>query len=84
MTDFVITEHDIELLNDPAMDKKKIWARIRSRQLSEALKAERERVVDSLITTFSKRMVKGGTKICTIFTRKEVLCRINKMRSEQP
>ena len=45
MTDFVITEHDIELLNDPAMDKQKIWARVRSRPLSEELKKERKRVI---------------------------------------
>jgi len=41
MTDFVITEHDIELLNDPAMDKQKIWARVRSRPLSEAIAEQR-------------------------------------------
>ena len=45
MTDFVITEHDIELLNDPVMDKKKIWVRVRSRPLSDELKKERERVL---------------------------------------
>ena len=41
MTDFVITEHDIELLNDPVMDKKKIWVRVRSRPLSEAIAEQR-------------------------------------------
>ena len=49
MTDFVITEHDIELLNDPVMDKKKIWVRVRSRPLSDELKKERERVLDELL-----------------------------------
>ena len=48
MTDFVITEHDIELLNDPVMDKKKIWVRVRSRPLEAELKKERERVLDKL------------------------------------
>ena len=49
MTDFVITEHDIELLNDPVMDKQKIWARVRSHPLSEELKKERERVLCELL-----------------------------------
>jgi hypothetical protein len=39
MTDFVITEHDIELFNDPVMDKKKIWVRVHSRTLSDELES---------------------------------------------
>ena len=50
MTDFVITEHDIELLNDPVMDKQKIWARVRSRPLSEELKKERNKLVVEMLS----------------------------------
>ena len=56
MTDFVITEHDIELLNDPVMDKKKIWARARSRPLSYELKKERERVLDKYLDELQKEI----------------------------
>ena len=50
MSDFVITEHDIELLNDPVMDKQKIWARVRSRPLSEELKKERNKLVVEMLS----------------------------------
>jgi len=56
MTDFVITEHDIELLNDPVMDKQKIWARARSRPLSAELKKERERVLDKYLDELQKEI----------------------------
>jgi len=50
MTDFIIDEDDIELLNDPVMDKKKIWVRVRSRPLEAELKKERNKLVVEMLS----------------------------------
>jgi len=59
MTDYIITEEQLRNYRRGTITFEDIESICRHRLLSEALKVERERVVDSLITTFSKRMVKG-------------------------